>query len=215
MVSCGIVVWSNFNLLWIIVVWSNFNLLWIILVWSNFNLLWIIVVWSNFNLLWIILVWSNFNLLWIIVVWSNFNLLWIIVVWSNFNLLLVIFPTQSCLVLNSFYACFLYSLYYVSDCFIFFHHITYTCYSVDYYKFSLWYNSSLWHYFVLLLKEIQFFSWSFLFFDMSRSSRVQSPSLSLKTSIQLFFLIFFSFLLSRFCCFYCWSLNWHCSYRPL
>ena len=78
----------------------------------------------------------------------------------------------------------------------------------------LWYNLSLWHYFDLLLKYIQFLCWGFPFFTISRSSHMQFHQfVYLEVSIQLFF---FSFLFSVFLLlFYCLSLGWHCCYGLL
>ena len=52
--------------------------------------------------------------------------------------------------------------------------ITYTCYSVTYYQFSLLYNSPWWHYFVLLLREIQFLPSGFTLLAISTSSGAQT-----------------------------------------
>ena len=50
-------------------------------------------------------------------------------------------------------------------------HIIYTCHSFAYHQFSFWYNWSLWCYFVMLLREFQFFSWGSFFLVVSRSFR--------------------------------------------
>ena len=56
--------------------------------------------------------------------------------------------------------------------------IIYTCYSVAYYQISFWYNWFLWHYFMLILIEIRFLSWSFFLLAMF-VTRKNHPNLSL------------------------------------
>ena len=77
-------------------------------------------------------------------------------VWSNLNFFSqwITLPTQSCLVLYSFYANLLHSLIMWLRC----HHIACICYFVVSYLFSLWYDWFLRRYLVLLLEEILFLS---------------------------------------------------------
>ena len=75
--------------------------------------------------------------------WTNSGLcIYHLFIWSNFNFLhdsqWVTLPTQSCLVLYSFCASFLHSL--IMSFFRLNHHITYICYFVTSYQFSLWYG---------------------------------------------------------------------------
>ena len=86
-------------------------------------------------------------------------------------------------------------------------YITYIRNSLAYSQFSLGYNWSLWYYFLLLLKEVQFLSWGYLFFlPYQFHLMCYVPHLSLEISVQLFF---FPFLVFRFCSYTV------CSYVPI
>ena len=79
--------------------------------------------------------------------------------------------------------------------FSFYQHITYICFFLASYLFSLWYDWFLWRYFVLLSRENQFFL-GFFFLARSMFSRVRRSFYSFKTLIRLFF---FPFLFPSYC----------------
>ena len=95
----------------------------------------------------------------------------------------ITFSTQSCLLLYSFYASLPYTFI-----------LSITVLSLSP---LLWRNKSLWHYFVLLLLEIQCHFLGFVFEAMSWWSPMHFPYLSLEVSIQLFVLdLYLLFLLT-------------------
>ena len=79
-------------------------------------------------------------------------------------------------------------------------HLNFSCYSDMNYQFLNQYNWCLWHYFLLLLEEIQFLSGGFLFLAMAKSSCVKrchfvATSIHIVVLPPIFvFLIFFLFL---------------------
>ena len=93
-------------------------------------------------------------------------------VWSNIDLLhnskSITFPTQSYLVLCTVYARLLYSLIMWLTLFIFVRHNQDFAILLQIINFCFDVISSFMHYFVLLLKEIQFLSWGFLLLAMSK-----------------------------------------------
>ena len=75
---------------------------------------------------------------------------------------------------------------------------TYTCYPIAYNRFSLYYNWSLWHCFVLPLEIIKLLFWVSQFVDISRLFLCNFVRLSIEIPIELFLFpfLFLSFWFS-------------------
>ena len=92
----------------------------------------------------------------VVIFLDSFWFVCILIKWSNFNLLnnyqWIIFPAQSCILLNSFCVSLLLSFIIWLSISSLYYHIIYTCHFVVYYQFLLWYNWFLCHCFVLLFR---------------------------------------------------------------
>ena len=144
----------------------------------------LLIIWSLFHVLWWFL-WVHYMIdihvpiiiifFIIITITIIIIIIYHLLVWSNLysfaRFPVVIFPIQSCPVLNDFFPwqCDAFAYYVINRLLI-----TYSVYSVAYYQFSLLYDWSLWRCFVLLLKNILFLSWILPFLVMSTLYRVQS-----------------------------------------
>ena len=136
-----------------------------------------------------------------------------LITWSKFSLLhnspWIPFHAQSCLILNFFCDRQMHSLTLWLIVSLFFL-ITYTYYSVAYYRFLISHNWSLWRCFVLLVEELLSLSWDFHSVVMSMSSWTQSQqfvSWNIHTVISfplVSFLLYFCLVLSYQC--YNWLL---------